>query len=94
METYGLIDKRNIDLWETLNKEFEISIVRQNQDTYSVYTRSGKATISIPLDKADCASFTHELLHIYMKKKEVFIGGGLKLSVMGDDVLQSSCQKT
>jgi hypothetical protein len=87
METYGLIDNRNIDLWETLNKEFEITIVTEDRDTYAVYTRSGKATISIPIDKADSSSFTHELLQIYMKKKEVFIGGGLKLSVMGDDVL-------
>jgi hypothetical protein len=87
METYGLIDNRNVDLWNALTKEFEIDIVREKRETCSVYTKNNKATISIPLAGVSCASFTHELLHIYMKKKEVFIGGGLKHYVMGNDVL-------
>ncbi len=85
MKTDGLIDNRNIDLWNTLSKEFEIDIARTEQGNYSVYTKSGKATIFIPTNKVNCASFTHELLHIYMKKKDVFVGGGLKLHVMADE---------
>lgn len=87
MEIDGLIDNRNFDLWNSLTNDFEINVVREKRQTYSVYTKSGKATIFIPLDNVDSASFTHELLHIYMKKKEVYIGGGLKLSVMRDDTL-------
>lgn len=87
MDTVGLVDDRNINLWEALNTTYEITIQREKRDTYAAFTQNGKATIYVPLDKRDPASFTHELLHIYLKTKEVYIGGALKLFVTQDPTL-------
>ena len=77
METKGLIDTRNIDLWNTISKVREISIQRENQDNYSAFSKDNKTTIYIPLDNNDPASFTHELLHVFLRTKDIYIGAGL-----------------
>ncbi len=81
MNTEGLIESRNIDLWNSLSSVYEIDIKWEKRDTYSVSTKTNKAIIYVPLGKSDSASFTHELLHIYLETKKVFISGGLKLYV-------------
>jgi hypothetical protein len=80
MDTNGLIDNRNLELWNSLRTIHEIEIRKATLSDYLAFTISGKTTIYVPFDNLNTASFTHELLHIYLRTKEVFIGGGLSLS--------------
>jgi hypothetical protein len=83
MNTSGLIDNRNRDLWESLKNIYEIDIQFQNRVDYLVFSQSNKAIIYVPKNKIDPAAFTHELLHIYLRTKKVFISSGLVLSIKG-----------
>jgi hypothetical protein len=87
MDINGLIDSRNIDLWYALSKVREISIKRENVNTYSAFSKDNKTTIYIPLNHTDPASFTHELLHVFLRTKDVYIGAGLQISVKESKVL-------
>ena len=81
MDTNGLIDNRNLKLWNSLQTIHEIEIRKEKRPDYLAFSKSGKTIISVPSDNLDTASFTHELLHIYLRTKQVFIGGGLTLSI-------------
>jgi len=87
MSTEGLIDHRNIELWDLLNKEFEIEIVRKICDNYSVYSIDKKATIFVSIDNINPSSFTHELLHIFLRYKNIFISSGLTMGVNSNKIL-------
>ena len=71
MDVYGLIDARNIDLWNALNKEYEINIEAEKRTTYLVQINKRKATIYVPLDNPNSGSFTHELLHILKRSSSL-----------------------
>ena len=87
MDTHGLIESRNIDLWNALSGIHEIEIQREKRIDYLAYSKNGKTIIYVPFDNIDSASFTHELLHVYLRTKKVFIGGGLTLSIKGSQIL-------
>jgi hypothetical protein len=87
MDTKRLIDFRNIDLWNTLSKEREIKIQREKVNNYSAFSKDNKTTIYVPLDNEDPASFTHELLHVFLRTKDVYIGAGLQISIKDSKVL-------
>jgi len=87
MSTEGLIDHRNIELWNLLNKDFEIEIVRKISDNYSVYSIDNKATIYVSIDNINSSSFTHELLHIFLRSKQIFISTGLAMGVKENKIL-------
>jgi hypothetical protein len=87
MDTNGLIDHRNLKLWNFLRTIHDIEIRKEKRPDYLAFSKNGKTIISVPFDNIDTASFTHELLHIYLRTKEVFIGGGLKRSIKGSEKL-------
>lgn len=87
MDTTGLIDNRNLGLWNYLIMVHDIEIRKEKRPDYLAFSKSGKTIISVPYDNIDPASFTHELLHIYLRTKEVFIGGGLTLSIKESGIL-------
>jgi len=87
MDTTGLIDNRNLELWNSLRSVHEIEIRKESRQDYHAYSKSNKTIISVPYDNLDTASFTHELLHIYLRTKDVFIGGGLTLSIKESEKL-------
>lgn len=86
MNLDGLIDRRNLELWTTLKSKFEIEIIKENRDTHSVFTKKDKATIRVPF-RPSIDSFTHELLHIFMKLKDIYVGGTITLHVKEDPIL-------
>lgn len=69
MDTNGLIDDRNFELWNSLRIDHDIEIRKENRSDYLAFSKSGKTIISVPYDNIDSASFTHELLHIYLRSK-------------------------
>jgi hypothetical protein len=83
----GLIDSRNVHLWNTLCKSCEIDIQRERRNDYSAFSINSKTIIYVPEDKSDPAFFTHELLHIYLRTKDIFIGGGFTLSIKESKIL-------
>lgn len=87
MTTEGLIDNRNIELWNFLTDNFNIEIVKEIREDYLVYSIDNKATIYVPTDNINSSSFTHELLHIFLRSKQIFIGAGLTMSVKGNKIL-------
>ena len=87
MEINGLIDSRNTELWNDLIKVHEIEICKEKRDCYLAYSKNKKTIIYVPYDKLESASFTHELLHIYLRTKDVFIGDGLSNSINQSEIL-------
>ena len=87
MITEGLIDNRNIELWNLLNNKFEIEIIKEIRNDYLVYSIDNKATIYVQIDNINSSSFTHELLHLFIRSKKVFISSALALGVKGNKIL-------
>ena len=69
MELSGLLDDRNMDLWNSLNSVCDISVEVGKNDWYEVFSKGKSHTIYVPKNKTDISSFTHELLHIYLLNK-------------------------
>ena len=73
------IDNANMKLWETMNQFFNISIDYSLEDCYSNYFLKGNCIIYVPkMSAPDSASFTHELLHLYLPYHKTFIGGAIE----------------
>lgn len=87
MDTNGLLDNRNLGLWNSLIMIHDIGIRKANRPDYLALSESGRTTIFVPHDNINPAYFTHELLHIYLRTKGVFIGGALALSIKESKIL-------
>lgn len=81
MDIDELIDKRNENLWGELNREHCIKIELTDAPNYSVYSINNESTIYVTRNNFDIGSFTHELLHIYIRLKEVYFGPSFELLV-------------
>ena len=81
MDTLGLVDKNNLSLWNSLIKEYEIKIKKEKRNDYGVFSINNSSTIYVPINNINSVSFTHELLHIWLRKKEVYIGASIKNSI-------------
>src|SRR5690554_7181215 len=75
------IDKRNSELWNSLNSKFNIRIQQSENREYSCFTKNNDAIIFVDENNICKDSFTHELLHIHLKDKEFFLGSSLKLTI-------------
>lgn len=83
----GLLDTKNTNLWNELNNTCSIEVKIENRPDYGVFSQNRKYTIHVQKDNINPASFAHELLHIYLKTKNVTIGGGLTLYIKGSPSL-------
>ena len=81
MEITELIDKRNENLWNELNQEHSITVELTDLPHYGVYSINNESVIYVTKNNIDIASFTHELLHIYIRLKEIYFGTSLELLV-------------
>ena len=68
-----LIDEKNNDLWSELNSIYEIELIASTEQHYILKVSDNKATIGIDENDLSATSFTHELLHLYLKSKNVKI---------------------
>jgi hypothetical protein len=76
-----LIDSRNSDLWNFINANHSVQIEIEDSNQYRVVTKNNQSIIYVSLENQNPASFTHELLHIFLHLKNVPIGGAIKLSI-------------
>lgn len=84
-----LIDSRNEKLWNTLTDKYNISIKDSNNDEYSCYSENDDITFYIVRDNLCKDSFTHEMLHVYLRMNDCFIGAGLKNTIWQSKILTS-----
>ncbi len=68
-----LIDDKNIDLWNELSNIYEIELIASADEIYSSNVSGNTATISINENELSATSFTHQLIHLYLKSKNVKI---------------------
>ena len=68
-----LIDDKNTDLWNELSELYEIELISSPEQNYMSKISGKTATIGIYENDLSAASFTHELLHLYLKSKNVKI---------------------
>ena len=82
------IDSRNSEIWELLSKNYKFKIENSQNEEYSCFTKNSEAIIYVVPNKISKDSFTHELLHIYLKYKEFYLGSSIKNFIRGDETLQ------
>ena len=83
----NIIDKRNQLLWEELNKTHSISVEFIDSPNYSCSSQNDKSIVYVSQNDIDINSFTHELLHILIRQKEIFFGGSLSNQLYGNENL-------
>ena len=81
------LDDRNIELWNSLNSKFNIRIEPSKNEEYSCFTQRNNAIIYVDERNISRDSFTHELLHIYLKDKEFYLGSSLNLTIAESRIL-------
>lgn len=74
-----LIDTRNQALWRAVSQSHKITLQFHNCDEHAIHYKSSTAIIYIPPDNYSVAAFTHELLHLYLDAKTIYIGACIKL---------------
>ena len=68
-----LIDDKNIDLWNELSNKYEIELIASPELNYTLKVLDNKAIIGVYENNLNATCFTHELLHLYLKSKNVKI---------------------
>lgn len=83
-----LIDARNSDLWKEMSSEYTIKLKEAKEPGYLTSFDNGKVTIMVDMENLNPHSFTHELLHLYMKTREVNIANDLKATIKKENFLK------
>lgn len=76
-----LVDYRNKDLWEFCNSRMNIELSFNDMNEYGVHSEGDNHIIYIPTNNLNSASFSHELLHIYLLIHGIYIGGALQSEI-------------
>ncbi len=84
-----LIDHRNEHLWIEMQAKFKISIQNSTNNSYHCYAKGDNITIFVNPNNLSPDSFTHELLHVYLRSKECFITGSMK-NIVANNISFSS----
>ncbi len=84
MQRSQFIDNRNRDLWSAVTAIYNVELQPSANDEYLVFTEGKNAIIYVAKDKC-IDSVTHELLHIYLQIKHIYIGSTLLMSAYGHD---------
>ena len=69
IDVNDFLDERNRELWEYVCANHNVSIKKSNEDNYLVTTKKDGFDISVLSNDKCSASFTHELLHIWLSMK-------------------------
>ncbi|WP_148230580.1 hypothetical protein [Chitinophaga pinensis] len=69
-----MIDSRNDKLWKEITSKYEVIIHPSPNLEYSCNAKGETVTFYVPLSNYCMGSFTHELLHIYIRLKGVYMG--------------------
>lgn len=74
----NLIDNRNADLFKSMEQRYNLEIKEAEKPGYATSFDDNNVTIEVDMEDLNPHSFTHELLHIYMKSEDVMIAEDIK----------------
>ncbi|QCK15217.1 hypothetical protein [Mangrovivirga cuniculi] len=90
----GSIDKRNKGLWVSLNEEFEINLYKSPEDNYLLNFKDNLVSLYIDTINPSPEAFVHELLHLELRRKRIFISKDLVNTISINEKLDYLFSKT
>lgn len=84
-----LLDVRNESLWKELSDNYSITLKPSPNQEYGCYSVGKEVTFYINESNLCLDSFTHEMLHVLLRLKELYIGAGLKNTLAGSNILKA-----
>jgi len=84
-----LIDERNENLWNLIQENHKIKFEDSLSNEYACYSQGNNITFYIDRNDLRKDSFTHEMLHVYMRIKEFYFGSSLTNTLAGHKLLSS-----
>lgn len=78
IDVNDFLDERNRELWEDVCANHNVSIKEAFEDNYGVYIKEDESIIYVLSNEKCPASFTHELLHIWLSIKKYSPGNYIK----------------
>ena len=84
-----LIDYRNENLWNQIQESHNIEFEDSANEEYSCYSQGNNIIFYINKNDLRKDSFTHEMLHVYMRMKEFYFGSSLTNQLASNSLLSS-----
>jgi len=83
------LNNQNIELWNQLNSQFDFRLIYSDKEiSWRVNTESNPIEIYTSSKTPNIASFTHELLHVYIESKGMSSSKDVLHSIFGSDSFQ------
>lgn len=84
-----LLDSRNQNLWNQISEKYNVSFEDSNNGEYACYSYDNNIIFYIDKTNLCKDSFTHEMLHAYLRLNDCYIGGGLQNTINSSRILSS-----
>lgn len=84
----NLLDDRNKDLWLEVNQRYHITLEESAQPGYLTTYDGDHINIQVDAKDLNLSAFTHELLHVYLKKIDILIAGDLRAKMKQNEKLR------
>jgi hypothetical protein len=82
-----LVDERNQKIWEDIDQKLSVKFLPSLNDEYSCYSQGQDIVFYIDENNFCKDFFTHELLHVYLRLYGLYIGAGLKNTIIQSRIL-------
>lgn len=86
-EFKGLLNSKNIALWEYLSQKYEFRLEESRENGYLTYFDNTSIVIEVDMADFTPSSFTHELLHVFVKDQGLHINWNLRMKITADEDL-------
>lgn len=87
----GLIDYRNQEFYRDLISDYDITVHLTTDNYYRIFSieKEKRSVIYVSANNKNPASFTHELLHAFLRDKNIFIGWEFKRALSNYSALRN-----
>lgn len=85
-----LIDERNQKLWNEIRETHHVEFNYSSRVEYSCYSEGTNITFFVNSDNLCKDSFTHEMLHVYLRIKGFYFGGSITNLFAGHRLLSTT----
>lgn len=82
-----LVDHRNIVLWNKIDSTYRVNFEISSNGEYGCYSRGNEVTFYIGQGELSKGSFTHEMLHVYFRLNDCFLGAGMSNILLSNNRL-------
>lgn len=82
-----LVNANNEELWNSLNNDFAIKLTKSHEPNFLINFKNDEVTIYVDENDLTPSSFTHELLHIEMKRNDKNVGRDLDKLIQENEQL-------